>query len=381
VSPAVLRANVGAEEPGGPELAPARAAARLWCALFPAASWDAETAAAAWPAELAAGHGPAFDWLPGAGLCAWWNDAASADAAARAGLALAGPAPEAVARVHDKAFAARVAEEAGHVPRALRGRVRVLEPEALRGPSAVERLRRELEAWPPALARSFTLKPRLGTSGRGRVSARSLDAPELAAGLARLAERGGAVLEPWLERSADYATELHVGEDGTLTVLGVMEQRTTASGVYRGHRGELDHRGRVVSGGAHDDALLGAAADVARAAHAAGFHGPCGVDAFAFAHEGRSVLRPVVELNARFTLGTVVLGLLRRARPWIEAALAPAPGERIAFDFAFLGAASGETAEPGTAAAAPDETGVARLALPAALLSVGRPDALGPRGS
>lgn len=372
-----LRANVGAEEPGGPANPAARAAGRLWQALFPEASWDAETAAAAWPPELRAGRGPAFDWLPERGLCAWWNDAASARAAARAGLALAGPPPEAVARVHDKAFAARVAEETGWTPRVLRGRIRCFEPEELRDPAAaLARLRREIGAWPAELAREFTLKPRLGTSGRGRVSARSLDAPELAPALAGLAERGGALLEPWLRRTADYAVGLHVAESGELTVLGVLEQRTSRSGVYRGHRGELDHRGRVVSGGPDDDALLGAAAELARAAHAAGFHGPCGVDAFAFEHDGQRVLRPVVELNARFTMGTVVLGLLRRARAWIDAALAPSPGERLAFDFAFLGAGRARDREP-----PPVADGAARLALPDAVLSVRRVGDVRPAGS
>ena len=53
---------------------------------------------------------------------------------------------------------------------------------------------------------------------------------------------------------------------------------------------------------------------VAEAAAAAGYHGPCGVDAFAFRGPGgESTLRSVVELNARFTMGTVALGLLRRA--------------------------------------------------------------------
>jgi hypothetical protein len=43
----------------------------------------------------------------------------------------------------------------------------------------------------------------------------------------------------------------------------------------------------------------------------------------------------VVEFNARFTAGTVLAGLLRRAAPRIEATLGLGPGVRHPFHFAF----------------------------------------------
>jgi hypothetical protein len=64
-----------------------------------------------------------------------------------------------------------------------------------------------------------------------------------------------------------------------------------------------------------DAELRAAALTIARAAAAAGYWGPCGVDAFAYRdpESGGESLRPVVELNARFTLGSVALGQARRA--------------------------------------------------------------------
>jgi hypothetical protein len=115
------------------------------------------------------------------------------------------------------------------------------------------------------------------------------------------------------------------------------------SGVYRGHRGELDHRGRVVCGAGLDERLIEAAAEVARAAHAEGYFGPCGVDAFAFRHDGDFVVRPVVEFNARFTTGTVLLGLLHRVRPWLDATVPGEPGVRRTLTFDLGGA---KTATP-----------------------------------
>ncbi len=53
---------------------------------------------------------------------------------------------------------------------------------------------------------------------------------------------------------------------------------------------------------------------MALAAQRAGYVGPCGVDAFGFrGPDGEEELRPVVELNARFTLGLVTLGHAQRS--------------------------------------------------------------------
>jgi hypothetical protein len=332
-----LRPNLGAEETGAPRGAAARAAraaGEAWRLLFPAdAAWPGSEPPA-WPDALPRDAGPAFPWLPDSGLCAWWNDAASAEAARREGRMLVGPEPSVVAAVHDKAFAARLCAEERIGPRWLAPLVRCFDPEELRDAARFRgALREALDAWPADLARTATLKPRLGTSGRGRVRASDPDDPEISGALPRLAARGGAVLEPWLERSADYSAQLHVARDGALTLLGTLELVVSPSGVYRGHRGELDHRGRVTSGAGFDDALIAAASEIARAAHAAGYYGPCGVDAFTFRRDGEKILRPIVELNARFTTGTVAIGLLRRARPWLEASVPPEPGERRSFAF------------------------------------------------
>ena len=151
--------------------------------------------------------------------------------------------------------------------------------------------------------------------------------------LPRLHRQGGAVLEPWLDREQDLSAQLHVAPDGAITLLATLEQQMSPSGVYRGHRGRLDHRLRISSGSAHDAELLEAATALGRAAHAEGFHGPCGVDAFVFRGPRGSELRPAVELNARFTTGTVLAGLLRRARSEIEAHVAAPPGETRRFAF------------------------------------------------
>jgi hypothetical protein len=133
-----------------------------------------------------------------------------------------------------------------------------------------------------------------------------------------MADRGGAVLEPWLDRTLDLSVQLHVPQagQGDVEVLGSTRQILTAAGQILGNRGRLGPDGALTAGDPATEAAIGdAARALGRAARAAGFSGLCGLDSFTFAGpDGAPTLRPVVELNARFTTGTVALGLVRRCQ-------------------------------------------------------------------
>lgn len=323
MSGAPLRiANLGAEEQPEsletPDVPAARRAALLWERLF-------------------AGGG-AFEWLPGPGVAAaWLNTSAVERAAEEQGVPLFGATARVVQRVHDKAFAHETAESEGLVPACLRDCISVLGAYALRdtatGGTALEEA---LAAWPDWARERFTLKPRFGSSGRGRVAGAEgrIDEPQRTGALPRLAQRGGAVCEPWLERTEDLSVQLLVEPGGGIRLLGSLRLLTDDSGLYRGHAGCVDARGRVSSGSVHDEQIREAAVSVAQAAAAEGYVGPCGVDAFAFRDaSGREVLRPVVEFNARFTVGTLVLAEVRRALPQLREQLGLSPGELRRFRF------------------------------------------------
>jgi hypothetical protein len=368
--PLLLLPNLGAEERGDwrqtlqqPRIA---AAARLWRLLFPASARVADRApglaTTSWPEAFSAGRDlPAFDWLEGLSGCVPWlaNQSSRAEAATL-GLTVAGPGADVVEHVHDKAFALRTAEQSGLVPRCLRGTSRIFEPEELTDPlQVVAAIEDCMAGWPAWTGRRFTLKPRQGTSGRGRVERLE----DVGAAVSRLAERGGAILEPWLERVRDLSVQLRITAEGEVFLLATLELLVQPGGGYRGHRGEVDSSGRVFSGLREDESLREAGALVAQAAAQAGFHGAAALDGFRFAipsrepgeseEEGgereeergereeqneeqrgaRQELRPVVELNARFSMGTVVTGLVRRALPAVRRTLSLEPGDRMAFAF------------------------------------------------
>ena len=351
----LLIPNIAAEE--GPRWWAARrepavlGLANLWRLLFgsdtqlldldsSAGTKSTESIDLVWPTALGAQpKGPVYEWLDApARATAWLNTLEAAKLAAHRDLELAGPSPASVAIVHDKAFALRTAESERLQPRALRGLIEVLEPALLRDPDAAVALIEEtIRRWPDWTRGRFTLKPRFGSSGRGRVGGEGI-APDSAAvrgGFARLAERGGALLEPWLDRTSDLSAQLHVAADGAVTLLGTLELCVAPSGLYRGHRGFVDAKGRVHAGTQHDEALREPAALLAKAAFAAGFTGPCGVDAFSFrAAEDCEELRGTVEFNARITAGIVVIGLLRRALKVLKAGIGIESDQRRAFTFA-----------------------------------------------
>ncbi|MFT5444308.1 MAG: hypothetical protein ACI8W3_003363, partial [Myxococcota bacterium] len=247
----------------------------------------------------------------------------------------------AVARVHDKAFANAVAESERLLPRAMQNLFQVLDPELLLDPdAAILSMKRTIASWPGELGHNFTIKPRLGTSGRGRVPGvdGKVDSAAVRGALKRLAKRGGAILEPWFKRKVDLSAQMHISEEGAVTILGTLEQIVAPSGVYLGHRAEFDSRGRVFSGSIHEEEIRETAAIASQHAFAEGFYGPCGIDAFSAEiadAQGvtQEVFRPIVEFNARFTMGTITIGLLRRALEQVKEPLALEPGERRAFYF------------------------------------------------
>lgn len=310
----VLWPNFGAEErepdtvPPHPRLEPLAAA---WSFLF-AGDPVVENVLARAPEWLRTDK-PAYDFLEGArGFWPWLSTDHTVSVAEQRGLLYEAPSPDVVRRVSDKAWALAAARELELEPIPLRGLARALQPDELE-PALIERV---LAEWPASAAAAWTLKPRFGSSGRGRVKGRgrALDEPARNA-LPRLAARGGAVLEPWCDRDRDLSAQLLLDDHGVV-VLGILRQHLTASGVYLGNSGRVGADGVCRDVDEQDVGLYDRAERAAKHAHGEGLRGPIGVDAFTFDTPGAAAtwLRPLVEVNARFTTGHVALGVAHRAR-------------------------------------------------------------------
>lgn len=141
-----------------------------------------------------------------------------------------------------------------------------------------------------------------GAAGRGRrrIAAGKPSAAELAWLDASL-RLGPLVLEPWVRVTVEYTRSGWIERDGSLVLSQPCFQSTTEHGAWTAT--ERAGAGEVAR--ADDDALAAAFAAAGQALAAAGYFGPFGVDAYrhrSLDGRGRSVLNPLSEINARFTM-------------------------------------------------------------------------------
>jgi uncharacterized ferritin-like protein (DUF455 family) len=172
------------------------------------------------------------------------------------------------------------------------------------------------------------VKEALGLAGH---NALRLWEPEILPTQVRWLERvtaGGraVVVEPWLERMADFSLQLEIEERGPAW-KGVTVLETDHRGQYLANRvqqplGQLPAAlaGPLRANGATDpilrDFLREIVATFGGLLHTAGFRGPAGIDALIYRDAtGQAVLKPVVEINPRHTMGRVALELMRHVCP------------------------------------------------------------------
>jgi hypothetical protein len=173
------------------------------------------------------------------------------------------------------------------------------------------------------------IKQALGLAGQNAI--RLWEPPILAAQrhwIERSLGHGGElVIEPWLERAGDFSMQCEMTPRG-LQLIGFAGLVCDRAGRFLANWAEPDHRRRVP---AAVRAALGAPREVAGRLHPlltdlraalgaelarAGFLGPVGVDAFVFRdHDGVCRLKPVVEINPRYTMGRVTLELMQHVAP------------------------------------------------------------------
>lgn len=129
-----------------------------------------------------------------------------------------------------------------------------------------------------------------------------------------LARHGELLFEPWMDRVADFGcTGVVTGEGGEVDAATV-----------RVHRLHVDSQGRfqgielpATDAARHESRPLREVAQrVAAALRDTGYRGPYGIDAYLHRdRQGREVLHPLGEINARLTFGHVARALAERLAP------------------------------------------------------------------
>lgn len=142
-----------------------------------------------------------------------------------------------------------------------------------------------------------------------------------------LAQKRELVVEPWLERAQDFSIQLEMTSAG-LKLCGFTGLMNDAKGQFLGNWAEPHFHRRIpaeviarfkqpadVSG-----CLLEFYEKIFRALETelrrANFAGPIGIDAFVYRDAaGAMRLKPIVEINPRYTMGRVLVELMQRAAP------------------------------------------------------------------
>jgi uncharacterized ferritin-like protein (DUF455 family) len=132
------------------------------------------------------------------------------------------------------------------------------------------------------------------------------------------------VVEPWLERLADFSVQLEMTSDG-LKLCGYTVLLNDTKGQYLGNLVESHHHTRIPTRIISlfreppniSRLMLALYAEIRAALEAElrrlNFLGPLGIDAFAYRDALRQPrLKPIVEVNPRYTMGRVAVELMRQ---------------------------------------------------------------------
>ncbi|MBP9900069.1 MAG: DUF455 family protein [Verrucomicrobia subdivision 3 bacterium] len=142
-----------------------------------------------------------------------------------------------------------------------------------------------------------------------------------------VANGGQLVVEPWLERVQDFSVQLEMAPEG-LRLCGYTGLITDGNGQFQGNWAAPKFERRLPPG---VTSLFHTPPDIVAHLHAlytnlftmlevelrrVGFIGPVGIDAFVYrTPPGECRLKPVVEINPRYTMGRLTVELMKHVAP------------------------------------------------------------------
>jgi hypothetical protein len=153
----------------------------------------------------------------------------------------------------------------------------------------------------------WVVKSPYGFAARERVLGRgpAVEGAQAAWAVKRLARGETLIFQPWLEVVREYGVVAEIARDGSHTILGVSDLQTNGAGTGTGYV-----LGRAPSPERMKE-LEATARVVCERLYAEGYHGPAGVDAV----EHACGLHPLLEVNARYTMGFIAVAVERALKP------------------------------------------------------------------
>jgi hypothetical protein len=233
------------------------------------------------------------DFPAGSEICPWGWTGDVRDWAWRNGCKCAAPSQEAVATANSRQFSASLEQQWG--TGLDNSAIIATRDEFL---SALAALPVEQKRW--------VVKANFGMAARERILSKGHmpDTATLNWVQKRLNSDGVVFLEPWVERIEEVGLQYYIPQKGPPQFEGCTPLLTQPSGQYRGSRF------------AHDAALdegwrpaIDVGTRTAKRVQELGYFGPLGVDAVRYRDSaGHERLRPLQDINARWTMGRLALG-------------------------------------------------------------------------
>jgi len=162
----------------------------------------------------------------------------------------------------------------------------------------------------------WVVKAEFGMSARERILGRGrMTAADENWVRKRVATIGAVFFEPWVKRIGEVGIQIEIPQSGPPHLIGVTPMLVDARGQYAGSWFAFDDS-RFPS----ERALWSEAVEIAlRAANhlqSSGYFGPLGADAMVYRDEsGVSRIRPLQDINARWTMGRLSLGWKKLLEP------------------------------------------------------------------
>lgn len=153
----------------------------------------------------------------------------------------------------------------------------------------------------------WVVKSPFGFAARERVLGRGplLDEPQAKWSRRRLHKGETLIFQPWLDVRREYGVVLEISPDGTYGMLGISDLQTNGAGTGTGYILGRPPAPQTVR------ELESVAQTVCERLHREGYSGPVGMDAL----EHRAGLHPLLEINARYTMGFVAVAVERQLKP------------------------------------------------------------------